>query len=71
MEVVALMDHHRIHRLPVMRDSKVVGIVSRADLLRALVQSLHKTSAISKRDEDLRARMTELERELWLHRTRP
>ena len=57
------MDHHRIHRLPVMRNSKVVGIVSRADLLRALVQSLRKTTAISKRDEDLRARMTELERE--------
>lgn len=70
-EVVALMDHHRIHRLPVMRDSEVVGIVSRADLLRALVQSLRKASAISKRDEDLRARMTEIERESWLHRTRP
>jgi len=51
------MDHHRIHRLPVMRDSEVVGIVSRADLLRALVQSLRKASAISKRDEDVRARM--------------
>ena len=24
VEVVALMDHHRIHRLPVMRNSKVV-----------------------------------------------
>jgi signal-transduction protein with cAMP-binding, CBS, and nucleotidyltransferase domain len=70
-EVVALMDHHRIHRLPVMRDSEVVGIVSRADLLRALVQSLRKASAISKRDEDVRARMTEIERESWLHRTRP
>jgi CBS domain-containing protein len=70
-EVVRLMDHHCIHRLPVMRGAKVVGIVSRADLLRALVQSLCKTSAMSKRDEDLRARMTELERESWLHRTRP
>jgi CBS domain-containing protein len=70
-EVVGLMDHHCIHRIPVMREAKLVGIVSRADLLRALVQSLRKTSAISKRDEDLRARMTEIERESWLHRTRP
>ncbi|MBK5198486.1 MAG: CBS domain-containing protein [Methyloceanibacter sp.] len=70
-EVVGLMDHHCIHRLPVMRGAKVVGIVSRADLLRALVQSLRKTSVMSKHDEDLRARMTELERESWLHRTRP
>ncbi|MGZ5849388.1 MAG: CBS domain-containing protein [Methyloceanibacter sp.] len=70
-QVVGLMDHHCIHRLPVMRGAKLVGIVSRADLLRALVQSLHKTSAMSKHDDDLRARMTELERESWLHRTRP
>jgi CBS domain-containing protein len=70
-QVVGLMDHHCIHRLPVMRGAKLVGIVSRADLLRALVQSLHKTSAMSKHDDDLRARMTELERESWLLRTRP
>ena len=70
-EAVRLMDHHCIHRLPVMRGAKLVGIISRADLLRALVQSLCKTSALSKRDEDIRARMTELERESWLHRTRP
>ena len=47
------------------------ALVSRADLLRALVQSLHKTSAMSKRAEDFLARMTELEGESWLHRTRP
>lgn len=54
-----------------MRGAKLVGIISRADLLRALVQSLCKTSALSKHDEDIRARMTELEGESWLHRTRP
>jgi CBS domain-containing protein len=70
-EVVAHMDSHCIHRLPVVRGPKLVGIISRADLLRALVQSLHKTSALSKQDADIRARMTELERESWLHRTRP
>jgi CBS domain-containing protein len=70
-EAVGIMDHHSIHRLPVMRKAKLVGIVSRADLLRALVQSIHKTSAMSKHDENLRARLTELERESWLHRTRP
>ena len=35
-EVVALMEKHRIKRLPVMRGSKLVGIVSRANLLHAL-----------------------------------
>src|SRR5581483_8896078 len=53
------------------RGTTLVGIISRADLLRALVQSLHKTSVLSKQDADIRARMTALERESWLHRTRP
>ena len=35
-EVVHLMESRRIKRLPVMRDGKVVGIVSRANLLQAL-----------------------------------
>jgi CBS domain-containing protein len=35
--VAALMELKRIKRLPVMHDGKIVGIVSRADLLRALV----------------------------------
>ena len=70
-EIARLLAAYRIKRVPIVREGRIVGIVSRADLLRALVQSLRKTSAISKRDEDLRARMTELERESWLHRTRP
>jgi CBS domain-containing protein len=35
-EVVRLMERHRIKRLPVVQDGKLVGIVSRADLLHAL-----------------------------------
>ena len=33
-EVVRLMERHRIKRLPVVQDGKLVGIVSRADLVR-------------------------------------
>jgi CBS domain-containing protein len=36
-EAVEIMEHHRIKRLPVVRDGQVVGIVSRANLLHALV----------------------------------
>jgi CBS domain-containing protein len=36
-DVVAVMEKHRIKRLPVTADGRVVGVVSRADLLRALV----------------------------------
>jgi CBS domain-containing protein len=35
-EVVRLMERHRVKRLPVVQDGKLVGIVSRADLLHAL-----------------------------------
>lgn len=69
-EVVRLMEERDIKRVPVVRDSRLVGIVSRADLMRALVASLRNGSTASKRDEALRARLTELERQSWLHRTR-
>jgi CBS-domain-containing membrane protein len=36
-DVAQLLERHRIKRVPVVRDGRVVGIVSRADLLRALV----------------------------------
>ncbi|MGE0358119.1 MAG: CBS domain-containing protein [Burkholderiales bacterium] len=36
-EVATLLEKHRIKRVPVVKDGKVVGIVSRANLLQALV----------------------------------
>ncbi|MDE2006331.1 MAG: CBS domain-containing protein, partial [Rhodospirillales bacterium] len=35
-DIVALMEEHRIKRVPVLEADRVVGVVSRADLLRAL-----------------------------------
>jgi CBS domain-containing protein len=37
-EVIALMLRHAVRRLPVVADGKVVGIVSRGNLLRALLR---------------------------------
>jgi CBS-domain-containing membrane protein len=37
--VASLMHRHRLKRVPVLRDGKLVGIVSRADLLDAFVRS--------------------------------
>ncbi|MHB1218396.1 MAG: CBS domain-containing protein [Alphaproteobacteria bacterium] len=37
-EIADMLEAHRIKRLPVTRDGKLVGIVSRADLVRALVK---------------------------------
>lgn len=36
-EIATLLEKHRIKRVPVVRDGRVVGIVSRANLLQALV----------------------------------
>ncbi|MBW4090415.1 MAG: CBS domain-containing protein [Proteobacteria bacterium] len=39
-DVAALMERHRVKRLPVLRGGRLVGIVARADLLRALALRL-------------------------------
>lgn len=36
-EIADLLERHRIKRVPVLRDGRVVGIVSRADLLHGLI----------------------------------
>lgn len=38
-EIADLINKHRIKRVPILRDGKLVGIVSRADLVRALARS--------------------------------
>ncbi len=44
VQVIAeLLEEHRIKRVPVVREGRIVGIVSRADLVRALAQT-RKTS---------------------------
>ncbi len=40
-EIASLMTHHNIKRVPVMRAGKLVGIVSRADIVRAVAMGKH------------------------------
>jgi CBS domain-containing protein len=49
-EVAHLMEHRNIKRLPVVRAGKLVGIISRANLLRALA-SLHREAPMSARTD--------------------
>ena len=39
-EVIRLMEHHHVKRLPVIEAGRLVGIVSRANLVRALLHNL-------------------------------
>jgi CBS domain-containing protein len=69
-EVVDIMESQQVKRLPVLRNHRLVGIVSRADLLRALAQLLpdRKFPAIS--DTELRKRLLgEIEKQRWAPRT--
>jgi CBS domain-containing protein len=65
-EVVHLMETRRIRRLPVLRGGRVVGILSRANLLRALL-SLHRaTPATSMDDASVRDRiLSDIEEQSW------
>ncbi len=69
-QVLQTMEQHRIKRLPVVRGDRLVGIICRADLMRAAVQSVRESSALKRREDAQRSRLTEVERESWLHRTR-
>jgi CBS domain-containing protein len=44
-EVIRLMEHHHVKRLPVIEAGRLVGIVSRANLVQALVRNLPKPAA--------------------------
>jgi CBS domain-containing protein len=56
-KVVHLMERYRIKRLPVVRDGKLVGIVSRANLLRAVVRLAHEAGPVSADDNAIRTRL--------------
>jgi len=40
-EIATLLEKHRIKRVPILRDGKLVGIVSRSNLIQALASSSH------------------------------
>ncbi len=65
-EVVHLMESRRIKRLPVVRDAKVVGIVSRANLLQALATVASNIPPAAADDFAIRDQiMTEFGRQPW------
>ena len=68
-EVVELMERHRIKRVPVLDGEVLVGILSRADLLRALLGALEEKPAAATTDEEIRERIRrELAKTAWVPR---
>ena len=50
-----LMEEHRIKRLPVLQDGRLAGMVSRSDLLRAILAEPSRPDAGGVRDHHIRA----------------
>lgn len=68
-ELVRLMERRRIKRVPVLRDGALVGIVTRANLLRALASIAGAVPAAAG-DRVIRERLlAELERQSWTPRS--
>ena len=66
-ELASLLEKHRIKRVPIVENGKLVGIVSRANLLQALV-ALRRDIPVESRVEDsvLRERVvSEIRSKLW------
>ena len=65
-DIVQLMERHRIKRVPVLRGGKLVGIVTRSNLMHAMVGLAH-TAAPSKTDDGaIRERLlAEVQKQTW------
>jgi CBS domain-containing protein len=65
-DVVRIMERRRIKRLPVVRGSQVVGIVSRANLMHALASLGRAAPPPDKSDVAIRAQLlAEFEKQTW------
>jgi len=65
-EIATLMQRHRVKRIPIVRDGKVVGIVSRANLLHGLLAREPASSEDPTGNEKVRSLVTsELARHGW------
>ena len=67
-EVAAIMETNRIKRVPVMRDGKLVGIISRANLVRALVATKTEAAESGQGSDAMirRKLLAELSRRDWV-----
>jgi CBS domain-containing protein len=64
--IVELMEKHRIKRVPVMRDGRPVGIVTRSNLMHAMVSMARSAPPAPQSDEAIRAQLlAELKRQEW------
>lgn len=65
-DVASLMTRRHIHRLPVLRDNRLVGIVTGSDLMKAMPADVVLATASPCSDEEIERRLSkELEAQDW------
>jgi len=65
-DIAVLLEKNRIKRVPVVRDGKLVGIVSRANLVRALAMTIRQASGTEADDLSIRDKLlAELKAQRW------
>ena len=65
-DIAVLLETNRIKRVPVVRDGKLVGIVSRANLVRALAMTIRQASGTEADDLSIRDKLlAELKAQRW------
>ncbi len=56
-EIATLLERHRIKRLPILRDGKITGMVSRANLIQALASARNASHGATETDREIRAKL--------------
>jgi len=66
-DIAVLLETNRIKRVPVLRDGKLIGIVSRANLVRALAMTINEAAGGTQADDrSIRAKLlAELKAQRW------
>lgn len=65
-DIAALLERKRIKRVPVTRDGKVVGVVSRANLIQALASAMARNPDTDNSDREIRLELLDrLQHQAW------
>jgi CBS domain-containing protein len=65
-DIVEVMERKRIKRVPVLCGGQVVGIITRSNLMRAMVSLARSAQPASKNDAEIRAKLlAEMQKEKW------
>jgi CBS domain-containing protein len=69
-EAGRLIEERGIKRLPVVQDGTLVGVIARADLVRALTKAIARGAKAAEPDVGAIAHLVELERQMFRNRAR-